>query len=421
MKMKNKDKNTNKKTTKKRNILATVIIIIVAIAISLGILLAFVLNRLSVLSNRISYLSDTADIILNNVSTLQSNIEATLEEESSLLESWSVDLLYTDFRTKTYTVDVTIIPKSYTDTTRAIIYFGTNEYELRLDGYSYKSKIVLPLGEKYDGNVTVLFIDGDKKATEVISGYKDVQHDFDDVLSGNATEMPVYKDGKLKIDGAFDFVLQGDDNFKFTSLELIVDAGKKDIDTVDLKKLAEEQMGITDESGSESEDSDTIEDTGNPDSLDNTDNIENTDNTDDMDNQNPNDDVDNPDENGNSGAKIDTEEKSTGKLTLAETTEKEESRKHVEETVVPTSFAGTYEMKGEYEVENSQNIRIYLRAETEDGFVFEYDLFNATTVSALVESTIDEDKDATGFETKANYFAGNYSVYDSKGAKYEKN
>lgn len=417
MKMKNKDKdnNTNKKTTKKKNILATVIIIIVAIAISLGILLAFVLNRLSVLSNRISYLSDTADIILNDVSTLQSNIEATLEEESSLLESWSVDLLYTDFRTKTYTVDVTIIPKSYTDTTRAIIYFGTNEYELKLDGYSYKSKIVLPLGEKYDGNVTVLFIDGDKKATEVISGYKDVQHDFDDVLSGNATEMPVYRDGKLEIDGAFDFVLQGDDNFKFTSLELIVDAGKKDIDTVNLKKLAEEQMGITDETGSASEDLYTTENVGNPDSQDN------TDNTDNMDNQSQNDDADNPDENDNTDEKSDTEEKSTGKLTLAETTEKEESRKNVEETAEPTSFAGTYEMKGEYEVENSQNIRIYLRAETEDGFVFEYDLFNATTVSALVESTIDEDKDATGFETKANYFAGNYSVYDSKGAKYEKN
>lgn len=417
MKMKNKDKdnNTNKKTTKKKNILATVIIIIVAIAISLGILLAFVLNRLSVLSNRISYLSDTADIILNDVSTLQSNIEATLEEESSLLESWSVDLLYTDFRTKTYTVDVTIIPKSYTDTTRAIIYFGTNEYELKLDGYSYKSKIVLPLGEKYDGNVTVLFIDGDKKATEVISGYKDVQHDFDDVLSGNATEMPVYRDGKLEIDGAFDFVLQGDDNFKFTSLELIVDAGKKDIDTVNLKKLAEEQMGITDETGSASEDLYTTENVGNPDSQDN------TDNTDNMDNQSQNDDADNPDENDNTDEKSDTEEKSTGKLTLAETTEKEESRKHVEETAEPTTVAGTYEMKGEYEVENSQNIRIYLRAETEDGFVFEYDLFNATTVSALVESTSDEDKDATGFETKANYFAGNYSVYDSKGAKYEKN
>ena len=417
MKMKNKDKdnNTNKKTTKKKNILATVIIIIVAIAISLGILLAFVLNRLSVLSNRISYLSDTADIILNDVSTLQSNIEATLEEESSLLESWSVDLLYTDFRTKTYTVDVTIIPKSYTDTTRAIIYFGTNEYELKLDGYSYKSKIVLPLGEKYDGNVTVLFIDGDKKATEVISGYKDVQHDFDDVLSGNATEMPVYRDGKLEIDGAFDFVLQGDDNFKFTSLELIVDAGKKYIDTVNLKKLAEEQMGITDETGSASEDLYTTENVGNPDSQDN------TDNTDNMDNQSQNDDADNPDENDNTDEKSDTEEKSTGKLTLAETTEKEESRKHVEETAEPTTVAGTYEMKGEYEVENSQNIRIYLRAETEDGFVFEYDLFNATTVSALVESTIDEDKDATGFETKANYFAGNYSVYDSKGAKYEKN
>ena len=417
MKMKNKDKdnNTNKKTTKKKNILATVIIIIVAIAISLGILLAFVLNRLSVLSNRISYLSDTADIILNDVSTLQSNIEATLEEESSLLESWSVDLLYTDFRTKTYTVDVTIIPKSYTDTTRAIIYFGTNEYELKLDGYSYKSKIVLPLGEKYDGNVTVLFIDGDKKATEVISGYKDVQHDFDDVLSGNATEMPVYRDGKLEIDGAFDFVLQGDDNFKFTSLELIVDAGKKDIDTVNLKKLAEEQMGITDETGSASEDLYTTENVGNPDSQDN------TDNTDNMDNQSQNDDADNPDENDNTDEKSDTEEKSTGKLTLAETTEKEESRKHVEETAEPTTVAGTYEMKGEYEVENLQNIRIYLRAETEDGFVFEYDLFNATTVSALVESTIDEDKDATGFETKANYFAGNYSVYDSKGAKYEKN
>ena len=417
MKMKNKDKdnNTNKKTTKKKNILATVIIIIVAIAISLGILLAFVLNRLSVLSNRISYLSDTADIILNDVSTLQSNIEATLEEESSLLESWSVDLLYTDFRTKTYTVDVTIIPKSYTDTTRAIIYFGTNEYELKLDGYSYKSKIVLPLGEKYDGNVTVLFIDGDKKATEVISGYKDVQHDFDDVLSGNATEMPVYRDGKLEIDGAFDFVLQGDDNFKFTSLELIVDAGKKYIDTVNLKKLAEEQMGITDETGSASEDLYTTENVGNPDSQDN------TDNTDNMDNQSQNDDADNPDENDITDEKSDTEEKSTGKLTLAETTEKEESRKHVEETAEPTTVAGTYEMKGEYEVENSQNIRIYLRAETEDGFVFEYDLFNATTVSALVESTIDEDKDATGFETKANYFAGNYSVYDSKGAKYEKN
>ena len=114
------------------------------------------------------------------------------------------------------------------------------------------------------------------------------------------------------------------------------------------------------------------------------------------------------------------ETKSTGQLILAQNTEEDDNYKHINGIEKNESIAGTYEMKGQYQVRNSQDIRIFLRAGTEDGFVFEYDLFNATTISAFTEATSNDD-DYTGFEKNTNYFAGHYSVYDRKGAKYEKN
>lgn len=434
MKMKNKKSTNTKEPEKKqeilqgkrlrrKNIILAITIGVFIFGIVLGILLGFVLNRISILSNRIAYLSDTADIIMNDVSTLQSDIEATLEEETSLLESWDINLVNTDFRTKTYTVDVSIIPKEYTDSTKAIIYFGTNQYELTLDNYSYKARIKLHQGESYAGNVTVLFIDGDKKSTEVIKGYKDVQPDFSHVLSGNATEMPVYKDGKLQIDGAFDFALQGDENFKFESFELVVQSNQTKIDTVDLKELAEKERNKSDDTD-KTNINDKNDTTDGNDDADDTDNADGADSADDS-------------------TKNDEESKSesTGKLTLADATEQSQrtERNNIdtetqtsEDTETDTvstidSLAGIYEMKGEYDIDNSTDVRIYLHAETEDGYVFEYDLFNGRTINEASQGSDDNDdsksdnSNVSGFVYKENYFAGNYSVYDQKGAKYEKN
>lgn len=432
MKMKSKKSTNTKDPAKKqeilqskrrrrKNIILTITIGVFVFGIVLGILLGFVLNRISILSNRIAYLSDTADIIMNDVSTLQSDIEATLEEETSLLESWNIDLVDTDFRTKTYTVDVSIIPKEYTDSTKAIIYFGTNQYELTLDNYSYKARVKLHQGESFAGNVTVLFIDGDKKSTEVIKGYKDVQPDFSHVLSGNATEMPVYKDGKLEIDGAFDFALQGDEDFKFESFELVVQSNQTKIDTVDLKELAEEERN-------KSDGTDKANKNGKNDTTDGEDNADDPDNADGA------DDDDSTKDDG------EAKSESTGKLTLADATEQSQRAERSsidtetqtsEDTETDTistidSLAGIYEMKGEYDIDNSTDVRIYLRAETEDGYVFEYDLFNGRTISEASQSGDDDDNqkdnsNVSGFVYKENYFAGNYSVYDQKGAKYEKN
>ena len=70
------------------------------------------------IATQITYLQDTASIIQTDVGTMQSDIEETLQEENSILESCSIEVVDTDFEAGTYQVAITAIPKEYTDKTK---------------------------------------------------------------------------------------------------------------------------------------------------------------------------------------------------------------------------------------------------------------------------------------------------------------
>ena len=72
-------------------------------------------------------------------------------------------------RDRTYTVSVSVVPKEYTEDTKTSVFFGTNEIPLELDGIKYTGEATLPLSEDYAGNVTFLFVDGNKRSTEAVS------------------------------------------------------------------------------------------------------------------------------------------------------------------------------------------------------------------------------------------------------------
>ena len=62
----------------------------VIVVAALGAATVFLHSRVERLSNTISYIQDNTDILVTDMSNLQSNIKATLEEEASKVEEWSV-------------------------------------------------------------------------------------------------------------------------------------------------------------------------------------------------------------------------------------------------------------------------------------------------------------------------------------------
>ncbi len=63
------------------------------------------------LVNQITYMQDTTNIILSDVNGMQADIEKTLREEASMVESYTIDIVDMDFLRKTYKVDVYAVPK----------------------------------------------------------------------------------------------------------------------------------------------------------------------------------------------------------------------------------------------------------------------------------------------------------------------
>lgn len=181
------------------------------------------------IATQITYLQDTASIIQTDVGTMQSNIEETLQEENSILESCSIEVVDTDFAAGTYQVAITAIPKEYTDKTKMSVFLGTREYPLEQDGFTFTGEVELKLSQSYAGNVTVLITNGTKRNTEVLSKYEGFQEKFDDVLSGTISEVPTYNGGNLSLKAEVEFNLQGTaDTYgvsEFSQLKLIVDAG----------------------------------------------------------------------------------------------------------------------------------------------------------------------------------------------------
>ncbi len=309
--------------------------------------------KLDELGNQMLYLQDTTDIIQTNVDNMEANIEATLEEEASLIEEYSIVLSDCDFASGTYDVDISVIMKEYTDSTKIGIYFGTQEYQLELDGFSFCGTATLPMDVSYDGNVTILSTDGDRRSTEVLQNYVGFQQSLSGILSGGIANFPRYQDGTLTIRDNAAVYLNGNDIFSFTDLKLIATADGQEIYNYDL--LANTGGAIGQE------------------------NVE-TEETDD-----------------------ETEDEEEAVLTNGT-----EIAQNTADIAPVTEFSTERELNLEYELEADTEVRIFLSAETTEGYRFAYDLFNGVT----------SETEESGFMPSDDYFASNYAMYDRKGAAY---
>ena len=119
--------------------------------------------------------------------------------------------------------------------------FGTDEIPLSLDGIKFTGEATLPLSESYAGNVTFLFVDGDKRSTEVLDDFKGVISVFDNVASGIISAQPEVSDGNIKLSFDLDAVILNNDYFDFSKYELVVASGQTDIKSYDLEQLASQQ------------------------------------------------------------------------------------------------------------------------------------------------------------------------------------
>ena len=179
-------------------------------------------DKMTELGNQLSYLIDTNNILQSQVSNLQSNIETALEEEASLVEKQSIEVVSTDFSKGTYGVKISVIPKEYSDATKVSVFFGANEIPLTLNRFSYEGIAELSVSNNYDGNVTFLFVNGDKKNTEIIKDYQSLQTKLEDLLYGEIPKIPQYKDGKISFSDEISYTLNAYENYGYETLELVL-------------------------------------------------------------------------------------------------------------------------------------------------------------------------------------------------------
>lgn len=217
--------------------------VVIAAAVLTVMLLMYA--RLQELTSQLTYLQDTTNIILSDVGGMQSNIEKTLKEEASMVESYSMEISDMDFAGHTYGVDVSVIPKEYSEKTKVSVYFGTVECPLKLDGYAYTGSVRLPLGKSFEGNVTFLLANGKKKSTEVLEDYDGLCMNLSDVLSGKLEDAPTCRDNTLTLKSDCSIVLDGGKQFLFDEARLVAELDEKEIYSqdlfADLKEQQEEQ------------------------------------------------------------------------------------------------------------------------------------------------------------------------------------
>ena len=398
----------------------------VQFAIIAVLLVAFVQMKSSmdVLSNSIAYLTDNTDVIVSNMDSLQEDIEQTLEEENSLLESWAISMTDLDFASNTYQVHISIVPKNYTETMLAYIYFGVSEFELERDGYKYIGDANLPIDESYEGNVTILFVDGEQRSTEVLSNYDGIVNDFTDVLSGTLANMPEYSDGELKVNAECEYDLDGGDNFMFNEFELVVLANGKELGAYDLMHESEtnllEEGNINDKLDSDS--------TTNND-LDESDEELTGANSDSDSSLNSGDGT-----NSSDGIKASNSSATSNDSTLSDGTDASDNSSTDDlgtdsildagsdntdvSKVTPISrISGRYNSNESYQVSDGANVRILLKATTTEGYSFVYDLFNGKIPSEQ-ELESDNPELVKGFKEVEDFFKIYSYVYDAKGGKY---
>lgn len=215
----------------KKNIFNIIIILMLAALIAGAV---FAYEKIRQLETQLSYTTDNTAVILSNVETMKDDIKQTLQEEASLISDYSITLGSADFLNMTYTVNIDVAPKEYTESTEASVFFGTQEAKLELDGYKYIGTATLPMSNDYSGNVTFLFVDGSKRSTEVLSDFGGVVSLFDNVVSGVLASEPTFEDGNLSISSDVDVTVLNNSYFEFSEYELIVEVGESTTRTYDL-------------------------------------------------------------------------------------------------------------------------------------------------------------------------------------------
>lgn len=240
-----------------KKIVSGLLLILVIAAISLlafmGKTVGSLRTKLDEMTAQLLYLQDTTNVIQSNLGSMETNLEAAMEEEASLIEDYLIQVKDWDFSKGTYTVDIMILPKEYTDATQTSVYFGTKGYLLELQGYLYKGSVTLSMDSNYDGNVTILFTNGDKKATEVLHNYEGFQTNVKKAISAELVEITdSYKNGIWNFNSIVDYDLDGRGIFEFESLHLVAAVGGTSVYDYD---LIHESGGIieTEESTEESE------------------------------------------------------------------------------------------------------------------------------------------------------------------------
>lgn len=302
------------------------IIIIVIIVLILALMYGM-FRKIDALTNQLTYLQDSTSVILSDMTNLQSNIEKTLQEEASMVEDYSIAVESLDFANRKYKVNVSVVPKEYTDKTEVSIFFGTKETTLRRGKYAFTGSVDLPLNKDFDGNITFLISNGRKKTTEVLNDYQGLDFSLDQVLLAKLDKEPSFKNGAFRLNSDCDVELSGLSLFTFQSLELVTMLDEKQIDEEDL--LAKMNGADSDTGTALAEGSNNA--------------------------------VDATESSSDSASEADTIEGVSGIASCTFTYEMPETN--------------TEEPESEAEIPERQHIRVCVRAKTTDGYRFEYTVF----------------------------------------------
>lgn len=216
------------------------IILNIVMVVGLGIFGYFATISLSRINGRILYLQDSIRILQSDLTNMKDEIRTTMEKENSLLEDHSFELVDMNFKENTYTVNITVIPKDYTKTTEASIFFGVNQYKLEQGDFYYTGTAELPFDNSFAGNVAVLLEDGEKRNTEVLHDYDGYVNDFGSMLKATALSLPTVKDGKVTANGPARFEMDGKDRFRYVQCNMWVEVDGTKVFGRDYLKYREE-------------------------------------------------------------------------------------------------------------------------------------------------------------------------------------
>lgn len=233
--------------------------LLVAFCAALLIIVARMYQKINALTNQLTYMQDSTSVILSDMGNLQSNIEKTLQEEASMVEDYSITVESLNFANSTCKVDISVVPKEYTDKTQVSIYFGTLECPLKRGKYAYTGTVDLPIEKNFDGNITFLLANGRKKTTEVLNDYQGLDLNLDEVLSAKLEKAPTCRNGAIHLNTMCDVQLQGNGLFTFEKLDLVTMLDDKRVNVTDLLAQMNGSDTQNDEEASGGEAVDTTE------------------------------------------------------------------------------------------------------------------------------------------------------------------